>query len=321
MKESRKNSWKREIQINPENKEETGSFFICTPLADIRILLIDIHSRTIPDITDHGAVPASYMTINCCLKGRCEVALKNGEYTYLSSKEIAIDTGTAYQENTAFYYPGGEYCGYEIIIVKKEDNGWKFMPEGIEVDAFERIWNICEPFERPRIITADSSILQCMSLLEEDIRKGEEKMPVILDVFRILYMLLEEPLEEEKRRDYYTRSQTAIAKKTMEIITGNLNQRVSASSLASQFGISETSLKNYFRGVFGCGYSQFQKDLRMKKAAQYLLETDQSIGEIADLVGFSTQSKFTLAFKAYYGVTPLEYKRRKRLEERKEEEQ
>jgi len=311
-------SWKRNIPIYPEMKEQEGSILFCTPAADIRILLIDIHSHTIPDITDHATVPSSYMTINCCLKGRCEVALKNGEYTYLSSGEIAIDTGKAYQENTAFYYPDGEYYGYEIVITKKEKDVWKFMPEGIEADVVERIRKICEPFERPRIITAGTTILQCMSQMEEDIRNTEEKIPVLLDVLRVLYLLLKEPLNEEKRRDYYTRSQIAIAKKTMEMITSDMSKRLSAASLAAHFGISETSLKNYFRGVYGCGYSQFQKDMRMKKAAQYLSETDLSAGEIASLTGYGTQSKFSGAFKAYYGVAPLEYRRLKRLEKRED---
>lgn len=48
----------------------------------------------------------------------------------------------------------------------------------------------------------------------------------------------------------------------------------------------------------------------MEYAAKQLTETDISIGEIAELVGYSKQTKFTKAFKAYYDVTPSEYRKR-----------
>jgi len=34
---------------------------------------------------------------------------------------------------------------------------------------------------------------------------------------------------------------------------------------------------------------------------------------VAQQTGFSSQSKFGKAFKDYFGVTPLEYRRRKRV--------
>ena len=47
-------------------------------------------------------------------------------------------------------------------------------------------------------------------------------------------------------------------------------------------------------------------------------ETDDKIADIAMAVGYATQPKFGAAFKACYGVTPLEYRRQNRLIELKE---
>ena len=47
----------------------------------------------------------------------------------------------------------------------------------------------------------------------------------------------------------------------------------------------------------------------MARAAQLLRETDESVAEIARAVGYESQSKFTAAFKEYFGVLPKEYRK------------
>lgn len=86
-----------------------------------------------------------------------------------------------------------------------------------------------------------------------------------------------------------------------------------AATLAKHFGISETSLKNYFRGVYGRGYSELLNEIRMKKAAELILNNSMKISQVSDAVGFATQSRFAKAFKNYYGAAPLEYKRKHNL--------
>ena len=113
---------------------------------------------------------------------------------------------------------------------------------------------------------------------------------------------------------YYSGSQIQIARKTMDILTEDLSKRYSAATLAKHFGISETSLKNYFQGVYGRGYSELLNEIRMKKAAELILKNSMKISEISDAVGFATQSRFAKAFKNYYGAAPLEYKRKHNLD-------
>ncbi len=46
---------------------------------------------------------------------------------------------------------------------------------------------------------------------------------------------------------------------------------------------------------------------RLKKAAELLAEGTYKIYEIADMVGFSSQSNFTRSFQKQFGITPTEY--------------
>lgn len=47
----------------------------------------------------------------------------------------------------------------------------------------------------------------------------------------------------------------------------------------------------------------------LKKAAQYLVETNESISAIAALLKFTNRSHFYTLFKRKYGVTPMEYRK------------
>ena len=52
------------------------------------------------------------------------------------------------------------------------------------------------------------------------------------------------------------------------------------------------------------------KQYRIKQAMQYLDESDRSIAEIAALVGYENQSKFTQAFKKVTGMLPKDYRKK-----------
>ena len=52
----------------------------------------------------------------------------------------------------------------------------------------------------------------------------------------------------------------------------------------------------------------------MKKAAELLVGTKYPIAEISEQVGYSNQGKFAAVFKKEFGLSPLEYRRAKNLE-------
>ena len=108
---------------------------------------------------------------------------------------------------------------------------------------------------------------------------------------------------------FFTETQVDIAKQVEKIITSDLRQHHPAWELAARFSVSETSLKNYFRGVYGQNISVYLREIRLKKAAELFASTKLSVSEVAEQVGYMNQSKFAAVFKKQYGQTPLEYRR------------
>ena len=73
--------------------------------------------------------------------------------------------------------------------------------------------------------------------------------------------------------------------------------------------MNPSTMKELFRAVYGSSIAAHIKEHRMERAAELLKDTDQSMAEIANGVGYGSQSKFTAQFKKAYGLPPTEYRR------------
>jgi two-component system response regulator YesN len=58
----------------------------------------------------------------------------------------------------------------------------------------------------------------------------------------------------------------------------------------------------------GLGFRAYLRHLRLSKAADLLMGTDLSVGQIADAVGYGDASQFAKSFKRMYGVSPSRYR-------------
>lgn len=299
------------IPFKAEEGKEPGRLFSYILAPGLLLHDIVIHSTTIPDFTVLGE-KKRMLKINICTKGRCELKLHNNEYTYLSGGEVAIDTG---QAEEAYYYPEAEYEGIEIVICMDEQ--WKKEIKLAEeiFDEPDLLYDKCSQRCFPQIDVISDDIEKLVKDIQECTIKDKDRKIVFIKMLEIIYQLKALNLEySHRKRDYYTASQVKIAKEVKSLILEDLSIRYTANELAKKYAISETTLKNYFRGVYGCGYSQFQKEERMKLAGRLLSQSNKSVLDIANAVGYISQGKFNAVFKDFYCVTPLEYRRSSHLE-------
>jgi AraC-like DNA-binding protein len=89
----------------------------------------------------------------------------------------------------------------------------------------------------------------------------------------------------------------------------HLGESISLSSLALALGVSVSTLKSVFRRECGCGVNSYYIDLKLAQASKWLCESEMSISEIADKLGYSSQFYFSEQFKARYGASPQSFRR------------
>jgi AraC-like DNA-binding protein len=83
--------------------------------------------------------------------------------------------------------------------------------------------------------------------------------------------------------------------------------------IVEQLHTSEATLRRRLDEE-GTTYTAIVDEVRRELAAQYIAEPHIAIGEIAFLLGFSTQSAFGRAFRRWTGVSPIEHRLRSRAE-------
>jgi transcriptional regulator GlxA family with amidase domain len=79
---------------------------------------------------------------------------------------------------------------------------------------------------------------------------------------------------------------------------------VSPSLIAEEVGISARQLERLFGKYLNCSPKKYYVELRLERARRLLLQTEQSITEIAMACGFESPGHFSRVYRAAFGVTP-----------------
>ncbi|MBQ9941656.1 MAG: metalloregulator ArsR/SmtB family transcription factor [Christensenellaceae bacterium] len=104
-------------------------------------------------------------------------------------------------------------------------------------------------------------------------------------------------------------SPALVARNVHKYLLDHLDERITIENLARRFLVNPTTLKQAFKQVYGMSIAAHMNEHRMEQAARLLTETRQTVAEIAGAVGFSSQSRFSAAFKQRYGCLPTEYRK------------
>lgn len=69
-----------------------------------------------------------------------------------------------------------------------------------------------------------------------------------------------------------------------------------------------TKLKTSFKQLQGCTITEYIQQRRMSQAEHLLIDTDFTMGQIAEMIGYSTSSRFAELFRKSTGLLPIEYR-------------
>ena len=107
-------------------------------------------------------------------------------------------------------------------------------------------------------------------------------------------------------------SPEAVVHRVHDYLMEHLGERVTIEELSRRFLMNPTTLKATFKKVYGNSLAAHMKAHRMEHAALLLRTTSDSIAQIAQQVGYSSQSRFTTAFKEAYHILPTEYRKQEK---------
>lgn len=97
--------------------------------------------------------------------------------------------------------------------------------------------------------------------------------------------------------------------KMNNIIINNLsNPNLDVDFIAEKIGLARTTLYNRLKSLNHIGVNDTINNLRIEKALQLLRETNNTMYEISEALGFTNQRYFSTFFKKMVGCTPSKYR-------------
>jgi AraC family transcriptional regulator len=93
-----------------------------------------------------------------------------------------------------------------------------------------------------------------------------------------------------------------------ELINEHFKERISLFRVAASLGVNPSYLSRMFRKHYRVTVGEFVRKRRLDYAAKNIVESNDSLAQIAANAGFYDQSHFTHAFRLYTGVTPSEFR-------------
>ena len=271
------------------------------------------YSRTDQDFS------RNVITINHCRLGRFEAEFPNGEFIYLGEGDLAMNLPEKAPVRNAF--PLSHFHGITITISIEE------AAQGIS--ELETVFGeIPIHFEtlRDRLLKGNELVIfRANPALEHilgemyDEQKSTRLFYLKLKVLELFLYLLSSNAGATDDRPYFYKNHVVVIKAMTDYMVKNIDRHFTLEELSAKFEIPLTSMKKCFKGVYGMPVHTYMREYRVHVAADLLRQTNLSIAEISERVGYSNQSKFTEVFKRILNVSPIEYRNNCCLDGRKED--
>lgn len=296
-------------RMNPHNHAVShagNSMSRHTVFDGIDLMFLDVKQET---IQFYAKSHTKTFAINHCEEGRIECKFTSGDYLYMEPGDMSIGWHIHADYQHENYFPTKLFKGIVLLVdVEKAQPVLDALVTEARIDLTQLANRFCEHSDFGMMMEETESVRQIFSSLYKvpDQIKGHYFKLKVIEIFLLLSVI---STTNHEKRSSYRKQQVDIVKAVNEHISTQFMKRITIDSLSDQFDIPTSTLKRCFKGVYGTTIHHYLKECRINAAKHLLQESDQSILEIANAVGYENGSKFTSAFKEATGVTPSAYRK------------
>lgn len=262
------------------------------------------------DACDSGfACDCELLAIDHCRDGRMEWALNSDTYLYVEPGTVNINTRK--DHGRRFTFPLKHYQGVSIIFfLDQAIEGLREIVPGLSFDLYALREKLC-PHNSTFITRAITPLLYNFEPLYEQSDEKNRLYFIAKVIELIAYLDSHDFTHETYTPHYFHRARVQKVKEIASFICSDLQEHHTLEALSRQFDIPLTTMKQCFKGVYGVPIYSYLRRFRIDAAALKLLQTDDTITNIALSVGYENASKFAAAFRDEIGVAPQEYRQQR----------
>ena len=246
-----------------------------------------------PNAHYYGPSEREYYLFHYIVKGCGIYRTETKEYHLGSGEGFLIKPG----ETT--FYQADEHDPWEYYFVAFHGTIAKAVVAEIE-------------FEDGYIFRADNP-----ETMERSIKSVCKQYPTgsLWSEYKVLgkfYVLLSEMIKEKgvSSSVQQRKQNLSVLNQALSYIKDNISKDdLSVQSVAEYVNLDRTSLYRIFKKKFNVSVVRYLKNYRMDRAAALLSETTLTCREICFRVGMPEYPNFCKSFKAYYGYSPMDYRK------------
>ena len=213
--------------------------------------------------------------------------------------------GNIVKQGQGFLIYPGQLEEYHANI----DNPWEFLWVISSDSTMKGIFDRYKAESDTLIFTYDS-VSTVKKIADDIISKNNE----ILDALDMLELFLKIFNSHVKMNTLSTPKSNAelYLDFCKEYIDGNIYRKITVTELTQRLGVSRTYLYKIFSDKFNMSPKQYIMWNKLNYAKKMLLETDMTITQISNSVGYYDSLAFSKAFSLKEGISPQMYRRRKK---------
>ncbi len=95
---------------------------------------------------------------------------------------------------------------------------------------------------------------------------------------------------------------------TIAYLHNHYSEKVNYDVLCDTFGYSQSYLKKTFKNATGVSPHTYLLNIRLNSACKLIIDTNLSLADISQKIGFADFPSFYRAFKKQYSIGPNEYR-------------
>ena len=244
-------------------------------------------------------------------KGYLQTTIKNTTFTIDEKELLVLMPG----ELHSFYYEGGKILEYIVIQIDSDI----FQNAAVDSREISAVYPYLFNYWAPRSFLCSyeevkkERVLPLINKLNSETQKKEPGYDLsvragLLELF--VWILRRRTLDIQLSAEAGNISIYRKLQPALNYIWEHYKENITTNELAEKVNISTPHFCRIFKKLTGYSFHFYLRSLRSVEATRLLLTTDNSIGQIASLVGYNDVNFFIRIFKKQSGIPPLQYKKK-----------
>lgn len=246
------------------------------------------------------------LDINYCLSGQYECEFADGSIMYICDGDFSLASGKGYIVQSDCSYK--RYQGISIYVdVEKVKNSLRQI---IRCETIDLHSLLCKNLSGKTCVIAKPG-RKILHIFQELYRlpKKYQLDYIRIKIFELILLIYTGGFEyEESTVQNYTRNLVNAAKNTRKWIEFHYAERITIKEMARRNFVNANQLMQCFKYIYGMTINECLQTVRVTKAANFLVDSDLKVTDIAHAVGYASTSKFSQFFKRFYKISPLQFR-------------